>query len=134
MKKARVFRSFVYSAAQITQGLLVHPYQTMQSLVREKVFVWMTLLPTFVLGIVTVFWRGLMVPVVQLIFSCEGGSTGWLGWVVREIFQKPEWLSMSAAGSCQALPFISYWMVFFCLYWQIMLIYLLFRFRMIFRD
>lgn len=134
MKKSFFFRSFLYSSSQITQGLLVHPYQTMQSLVREKIFVWMSLLPTVVLGVVTVVWRGVLVPVVQLIFSCERGSVGWLGWVVREVFQRPEWLAASAAKSCSALPFISLWMVFFCLYWQILLFYLLFRFRRAFRN
>lgn len=37
--------SFLYAIAQITGGLLLHPYQTMQSLTREKVFAWMTFLP-----------------------------------------------------------------------------------------
>ena len=134
MKKTTLTRSFFYSIGQITQGLLLHPYQTMQSLVREKVFIWMTLLPTFVLGLVTVVWRVIIVPVVQLIFSCEGGSVGWLGWVVREVLQKPEWLVVSASESCRALPFISNWLVFFCIYWQIMLLYLLFRFGSVFRE
>ena len=30
-----------YSLFQVVQGLLIHPYQTMRQLVREKVFVWM---------------------------------------------------------------------------------------------
>lgn len=36
-----------YSLFQIVQGLLIHPYQTMRQLVREKVFIWMTFSPIF---------------------------------------------------------------------------------------
>lgn len=128
MKNAFVIRSLFYSLGQITQGLLLHPYQTMQSLVREKFFVWMSLLPTVVLVGVTLVWKVVLVPVVHVVFSCDGGSTGWLGWLVRDVLGRPEWLSLGAVGGCSALPFISNWITFFCVYWQAMLIYLLFRF------
>lgn len=39
--------SLAYSLFQIIQGLLIHPYQTMRQLVREKVFIWMTFSPIF---------------------------------------------------------------------------------------
>jgi hypothetical protein len=98
--------SFSYSIVQITQGLLVHPYQTMQALVQEKVFVWMSLLPSLFLAVVTIVWRFGIVPLVQLVFSCE----------------------QSGLGICEFLPFFSNWLTFFCIYWQTLLLYLLFRF------
>lgn len=100
-----------YSIGQIGLGLLVHPYQTMQSLVRDRVFVWMSLVPSVVLAVVTVGWRWGLVPAVRLVFSCQ--TTPLL--------------------ACNWLPFVSNWLTFFCVYWQIMLLYLLFRFRWAFR-
>ncbi len=111
MNKARVVASVLYSLAQITFGLLVHPYQTMQSLVLDKVFVWMSLLPTLVLSLVTISWRWGVVPVVRLVFSCQ--STHFVG--------------------CNWLNFSSNWITFFCIYWQILLLYLLFRFSRAFK-
>jgi len=103
--------SLIYSLAQITQGLLLHPYQTMQSLVREKVFVWMTLLPMGVLALVTVLWRFGVVPAVRLVFSCQ----------------------TSGFFACDWLQFFSNWLTFFCLFWQVLLLYLLFRFSRVFK-
>lgn len=103
--------SVIYSLGQITLGLLLHPYQTMQSLVKDKVFVWMSLLPTLVLGLVTMLWRFLIVPVVSSVFSCR--ATDFVG--------------------CEFLPFTANTLTFFCVYWQVMLLYLLFRFRGVFR-
>lgn len=103
--------SIIYSLGQITLGLLLHPYQTVQSLVRDKVFVWMSLLPTLVLGVVTLGWRFVIVPLVRVVFSCQSGFVG-----------------------CEWLPFISNWLTFFCLYWQVLLLYLLFRFKWAFKS
>ena len=36
--KLEIFESFVYSAGQIVLGLLLHPYRTMQLIVKGKVF------------------------------------------------------------------------------------------------
>jgi hypothetical protein len=111
MKIKPVVLSSSYAIFQIGSGLLVHPYQTMQSLVQEKLFVWMVLLPSFMLALVTLGWRFGIVPLVRLIFSCK--ATAFIG--------------------CDALPFVSDWITFFCLYWQILLFYLLFRFTTVFR-
>lgn len=100
-----------YSIGQITLGLLVHPYQTMQSLVQDKVFIWMTLLPTGLLAVVTAIWRFAVVPSVRVIFSCQ--ATGF--------------------GGCDWLPLVSNWITFFCVYWQVILLYLLVRFSKVFR-
>jgi len=104
--------SVIYSISQIIGGLLLHPYQTMQSLVRDRVFVWMSLLPMAVLAITTVVWRFGVVPLVQLIFSCAASGL---------------WL-------CNWLSFLSNWLTFFCLFWQILLLYLLFRFTVAFKK
>ena|SRR3989344_9467291 len=98
--------SVIYSIGQIGLGLLLHPYQTMQMLVEDKVFVGMTLLPTGILAIVTLLWRGLIVPLVRLFFSCQ----------------------TSGFWACHYLIFISNWLTFFMIFWQILLLYLLFRF------
>lgn len=104
--------SFTYSVLQIAQGLLIHPYQTMQSLVEEKVFTWMSLLPAFLLAIITVLWKYLLVPVVRVVFSC----------------------STSNFFACDYLVFFSNWLTFFFVFWQVILIYLLFRFRLVWRS
>ena len=106
------FSSIIYSLGQITLGLLLHPYQTMQSLVEDKVFIWMSLLPTGVLAIAILGWRLLVVPIVRLVFSCQ--QTGFWG--------------------CELIPLFSHWLTFFCLYWQILLLYLLFRFSWVYKK
>ncbi len=102
--------STIYAVGQLALGLLLHPYQTMQSVVQEKVFVWMSVFPTVLLAIITVLWRGIVVPTVRVLFSCQS----------HPMF------------ACTWLPFISNWLVFFCIYWQILLFYLLFRFTVVF--
>lgn len=104
--------SVLYSIGQITLGLLLHPYQTMQTLVPDKVFVWMTALPTISLAVVTILWRYAFVPTVQLVFSCQ--ATGFWG--------------------CELLPLVSNWLTFFCVYWQLLLLYLLLRFHWVWRS
>lgn len=130
--KHMMIRSFLYSSAQISQGLIFHPYQTMQSLVQEKVFVWMSLLPTVFMAFVTIFWKIMLTPLIGMIFSCREGSEGWMRWLIVDVFNRPFWLSYGATQSCRVLPFISDWLIFFCIYWQIMLLYLLFRFKNVF--
>lgn len=110
MNKAAIIRSFLYSISQITGGLLLHPYQTMQSLTREKVFVWMSFLPVAVFIGAKVIWFFIVVPMVRFVFSCS--STHFFG--------------------CDLIPFFANWLLFFCVYWQILLLYLLFRFFSVF--
>lgn len=104
--------SVIYSLFQISQGLLFHPYQTMQSLVREKVFVMLTLLPTLFLALTTIFWRLIFVPTVRMVFSCQ----------------------VSGFIACDWLPLIANWLIFFCIYWQVLLLYLFYRFSKVLRD
>jgi hypothetical protein len=106
------FFSTFYSVGQLGLGLLLHPYQTMQSVVQEKVFVWMTLVPSVVLAVLTIVWRFVIVPLVQLLFTCRDYQL---------------W-------ACHLLPVASNWIAFFCIYWQILLFYLLFRFTVVFNQ
>lgn len=66
MKKRSIIFSIIYALIQISQGLLLHPHQTMQSLVRDKVFMWMSLLPTVWLGVMWLGWAKLVGPLLAL--------------------------------------------------------------------
>lgn len=112
MRSSTLFSSLAYALLQITQGLLIHPYQTTQSLVREKVFSWMVWLPTITVGSIYAVWKIVIVPVVQLIFSCQDSV-----WQI-----------------CRVLPPLSNWLIFFCIYWQILLLYLWVRFWLAMRS
>lgn len=112
MKERSLLLSAAYSIFQITGGLLLHPYQTMQSLAREKVFIWMAFLPIAVYVAAKTFWFFLLVPTVRFVFSCS--TTTFFG--------------------CDLIPFVANWLVLFCVYWQILLFYLLLRFLIIFSD
>lgn len=105
------FFSILYSIGQIGLGLLLHPYQTMQSLAKGWTFSWLTLLPTAILAVITVFWRFGLVPVVGAVFPCSRHQ-----------------------DICAVLPFFSDWITFFCIYWQVVLLYLYIRFSMVFRH
>jgi hypothetical protein len=99
MKKRMAVLSIFYALGQISQGLLFHPYQTMQSLVRDKFFIWMSFLPVAILILATFFWRLLVLPII--------------------------FISLPAV--------LIYWFIFFCFYWQCLLLYLLVRFFTAFR-
>jgi len=102
-----IFNSLIYSIGQISLGLFLHTYQTMQSLIKDQVFVWMALLPTLFLALVTIIWKFALTPLVRMVFSCQG----------------------SGFFACSYLPFFGNWLSFFCIYWQLMLLYLLYRFH-----
>lgn len=101
----------LYSLSKITWGLLVHPYQTMQSLLREKSFIWMVLLPSVVLFLTKMIWLFVVVPIVQYLFSCS-----------EQYFV-----------GCAIIPLLANWLTFFCILWQAMLLYLLLRFSKAFK-
>lgn len=96
MKKRFAILSIFYILGKISQGLLLHPYQTTQSLVRDKVFMWLSFLPLAILG------TGLLLRVIM--------------------------------NSLTLPAFLIYWFIFFCLYWQCLLFYLLVRFSIGFRS
>ncbi len=60
-----------YSLFQVVQGLLIHPYQTMRQLVREKVFVWMTFSPVFLWMFSLFVWKLLNV-LLYFVFPYTG--------------------------------------------------------------
>lgn len=102
--------STIYAVGRFSLGLLIHPYQTMQLLIEEKLFMWMTLLPSGVLLILTISWKGLVRPLILLA-------------IYNSLLQS------YASIILNALSFLANWVIFFCLYWQAMLIYLLIRFE-----
>ncbi len=107
----KLFFSSFYAIGKIALGLLLHPYQTMQPMMQEKIFIWMTLFPMVSLALVIFLWRIVVVPTVHLFFSCHSGIGG-----------------MWFESICFGLPFLANWMIFFCIYWQLLLCYLLVRF------
>ncbi len=110
--KTKYFVSLIYAISQITGGLFLHPYQTMQSLAQDKVFSWMTFLPVAVFIGAKIIWFYLIVPLVRFAFSCQ--TSDFFG--------------------CDIIPFFANWLLLFCIYWQVLLLYLLIRFSIIFSE
>lgn len=110
--KTKYLTSLTYAISQIMGGLFLHPYQTMQSLAQDKVFSWMAFLPTAVFVGAKILWLYLVVPVVRFAFSCT--TTDFMG--------------------CELIPFFANWLLLFCIYWQVLLLYLLIRFSIIFNE
>ncbi|MDR0462977.1 MAG: hypothetical protein LBG64_02030 [Pseudomonadales bacterium] len=98
--------SFGYVVGQLVLGLLLHPYQTMQSIVRGKYFSFFTLTPLVILIVLIPLWRFLVFPIFD-IFDFAGGYFTEL---------------------------IKFFVVFFCLQWQALLGYLCIKFWLAFRD
>jgi len=97
--------SFLYALIRFSAGLLLHPYQTMQILVEQRLFVWVALFPTLALGVLTIMWKMVLLPFFALLFS------------------------PFSIENCWFLSFLSTWITLFMIYWQVMLLYLLYRFR-----
>ena len=110
--KSKAFWSFVYSLSQISLGLLSHPYKTMQLVVKGKLFSFVTLLPTAFLVFIILSWRLIITPLIRIFYSCSS----------QHIFL------------CDFLPFLAHFMILFCFFWQLMLVYLLFRFYLLYRS
>ncbi|NCN03715.1 MAG: hypothetical protein GW942_01410 [Candidatus Pacebacteria bacterium] len=108
--KSSALLSIFYSLGQITLGFLLHPYQTMQMVVKDRVYNWMVLLPMATLFGIILAWKNLFVPVVRMFFSC----------------------SQSGVVLCDWLPFISKIVILYSWLWQILLLYLFFRFFILF--
>lgn len=90
--------SLMYSLIQILQGQLVHPYQTMRELVRDKVFIWMSTSPIFLWVFCLLLWR----IIAFLLFSVIPYPNFWV--------------------------FLALWFTLGIAMYQIVLLYLLFRF------
>jgi hypothetical protein len=105
--------SIAYSLGQIILGFLLHPFQTMQILVRDKYWLWMVLTPSVILLLGFILWQ----------------ST----WTIIFYFfaPTPEFL-LPLFGLLLLL--IKHWFFYFCLLWQILLLLLLIKFWRFFRH
>ncbi len=107
--------SFVYSSlyatCQISGGMILHPYQTLQAVVQEKVFLWLTVLPFTILVILMLNWRLWILPTLEFWFDCQP----------------------SYPYICRAVNVVATWVSFFLLYWQILVGYLTVRFLVAFK-
>jgi len=95
--------SFFYAVGRFALGLLLHPYQTMQLLIKQRIFVWVVLTPT-------VFW-------IILVASNN--------YLLAPLMSR--W-DISCQEITSVFSFMRTWITSFALYWQLMLFYLLFRF------
>jgi hypothetical protein len=102
MDKTGIVTSMIYSLGQITLGLFLHPYQSMQNLVRDQVFIPLMLLPTLLAGLFYVLFAWWL-----LALFYDGSIVFRL--VYRSFF-------------------------FFFLFWQILLVYLFWRFKRAFSN
>lgn len=102
--------SFFYTLGRFALGLLLHPYQSMQLLAEHKMFIWLTLLPTAALGFLTVLIRLLF-----LVLSYFDLTRVYLQLLTRQL-----------SG---VYPIVTTFIIIFCIYWQLMLFYLLLRFQ-----
>jgi len=116
-KLGNYFVSIIYAIGRFSLGLLTHPYQTMQLLNEQKIFIWLSLLPSIVLMILSMSWRLILQPLL------------WLGAEYIEFLDKI--LQMNLVVEMGS--FVMIWVICFCFYWQVMVLYLLFRFSSVFK-
>ena len=108
MRQTRTVLSFGYWFSAYSLGLMLHPYKTVRELVGEKRFRLLILAPL-------VFW--VMLWGVGLVLFQVGGEVlellglGWLGEVLLRM-----------------LAFLWWWVSIFLLLWQVVLVYLGWRF------
>lgn len=91
--------SYFYFCSKITFGLLIHPYKTLLATLRERFCRFLIFSPTFFFIFLTILWRLLFRPLILHFFS----------------------------ATC-FLMIIKTSVLFFCLFWQLTLIYLFFKF------
>lgn len=92
-----IIQSFIYSSAQMFVGLLVHPYRSMQLLVRHRPLLPFVFYPSALLGVV--------LAALNLVVQ--------LGWWYQQVW----WVG-----------FLLQTLMFYCFYWQLVLLYLFWRF------
>jgi len=107
-----LFVSGLYAVGRISLGMIVHPYQTLQSVVQEKVFLWLTILPSVLLLILMLNWRFWILPNLEIWFDCY-----------------PHYPYI-----CTGVRILAAWISFFCLYWQLLVGYLTMRFLLAFKK
>jgi hypothetical protein len=104
--------SSLYAMFRLSGGLLLHPYQTLQSVVQEKVFLWMSLFPGVLLVFLILNWRIWILPTLEFWFDCQP----------------------SIPYICRVINMVATWISFFCLYWQVLVAYLTVRFLLAFKG
>lgn len=107
-----LFFSGLYAVCRISAGLVLHPYQTLQSVVQEKVFLWLTILPSVILVFLMLNWRFWILPNLEIWFECH-----------------PHYPYI-----CAGVHILAAWISFFCLYWQLLVGYLTVRFLLAFKK
>lgn len=103
MSKIQLFKKIiflVYLHLKTSLGLLLHPYQTMQSLFLKKSFLIFTFTPVFYYVAATIIWRLFLRPAALYFFS----------------------------ATCPLMIFKTT-IAFFAFYWQASLLYLFFKFK-----
>ena len=90
MNIKNILWSLAYSFFEILQGLLIHPYQTMRQLVRERVFAWMAFSPVLLWMAAVVVWK-----ILEMVFFAAIPYLGF--WVFLAL-----WFTL-AIGMYQAL-------------------------------
>lgn len=105
--------SFFYALGRFALGLFLHPYQTVQLLAEQRLFVWLSLLPTLLLGLLTVLWKLALLPLAIWLAGLflGGWGEGWINLIHL------------------LLSFTATWVTIYMIFWQTMLFYLLARFR-----
>jgi hypothetical protein len=134
--------SVLYIVGRFILGLLLHPYQSMQILLEEKVFVWLTLTPAMLLAIITLAWRGLFLPGLSAIFNLSAWAELSLDFGLKPtLFGLEPGLGFVPLGLLELnltvkdlVSFISTWLILFLLNWQVLLMYLLVRFKLAWQE
>lgn len=111
--KSKLVLSVGYWYGAHTLGLVLHPYQSMRRIVREKLFEPLTLLP-----LVTLFWwwvAGLLVVRFNVLLTLK------LDFLAN--------LIDSFGGKTQVFYFVFVWVGVYLLLWQLLLSYLYWRFK-----
>ncbi|MEO8581549.1 MAG: hypothetical protein ABI425_03105 [Patescibacteria group bacterium] len=98
MQKRTLLTSTFYSVLQASAGLLIHPYQTMQHLVEDKIFMWLTFLPILLVTLFFFIW-----------------------WLALQSF-------FATIPYIGAWAFTLIWGGSFFVFWQVLLFYLFLRF------
>lgn len=96
---------YAVALIQLSWGLLIHPYQSIYSLLEKKRYQWLILLPSLIFLVVKICWLLIIVPITQLFFSC---STNYF-------------------FGCRIIAMFANWFSFFFIMWQVMLLYLAVR-------
>jgi len=115
MRLRNISLSFTYSFGQIILGLLLHPFQTMFMLWRDKYWLWTVFAPLGFLIAAIVLWE-----IISFIL------VSFLGAIVTLVKHTPSLLF--------SFEVLKWWVFYFCFIWQFVLLGLLVKFYLFFRN